>query len=214
IYHWMMTPRTAEDFSYENFRIYDVALVAPGYDAEYRVDASLPKVERDQAIVKFVDEHPLKKHKYTLDLVNPKTGKPYEIESRSVLTAADLETIKKGLAPDCTKGDFFDKLACEGKGRIVGGAVPEWDLPDIILNSPKMGLTQISEFLDGDYLGDDNRKLLQGIQANGFLTLKKGRSLGMSPPLQHLRLSITRSSLSIHCSCSCDQSSGRYAKSE
>jgi hypothetical protein len=178
VYHWMGTPRTAEDFLYENPRIYDLVILAPGYDSQFRVDSSLPKVERDQAIIEFVDQHPLKKHKYTLDIVNPDTGKPYEIESGSVLTAADLQSIKKDLAKDCTRGHWFDKVACEGKGRIVGGTVPPWDLPWVKVSSPKDGVTQIGQFLEGDYLGNDNRKLLEGIRANGFLTLKKRSLIG------------------------------------
>jgi hypothetical protein len=179
VYQWMIIPRTSDGFLYENPRIYDVVLLAPGYDTEYRVDARLPKGERNQAILKFDDEHPLKKHKYVLDVVNPKTGKSYEIESRTVLTDADLETIKKDLAPDCTKGDIFDQVACENKKKtIVGGTVPQWDLPDFIPDSPKMGVVQIGQFLDGEYLDDDSRKLLQGIQANGFLTLKKRSLIG------------------------------------
>jgi hypothetical protein len=187
VYHWTMTPETGNGFLYEHTRIYDVVLLAPGYDAEYRVDSSLPKHERDQAIVRFVDQHPPKKHKYILDIVNPDTGKPYEIESGSVLTAADLQAIKKDLAPDCTKGDIFDKVACEGKGRIVGGTVPPWNLPWVKVSSPKDGLTQIGQFLGGDYLGDKDRQFLEGIRANGFVTLKKRSFIGYvaavaSPP--------------------------------
>lgn len=179
VYHWTGTPRTSEDFSYENPRIYDLVILAPGYDKQFRIDPSLTKVERDQAILKFVAEYPLKHFNYTLDLVNPRTGKPYEIQSRSELTAADLQAIKKDLAPElCTKGDIFDKVACEEKGQIVGGTVPQWDLPDFIPDSPKDGLVQIGQFLEGDYLEDDSRKLLQGIRANGFLILKKRSLLG------------------------------------
>jgi hypothetical protein len=177
VYHWTGTARISEDFSYENPRIYDLVVLAPGYDIQFRIDSSLPKVERDQAILKFVAEHPLKHFNYTLDLVNPHTGEPYEIQSRSELTAADLQAIKKDLAPEpCTREEIFDKVACEQKRHIVGGTVPQWDLPDFVPDSPKDALMQIGQFIEGDYLGDDSRKLLQGIRANGFLTLKK-RSL-------------------------------------
>lgn len=179
VYHWTGTPRTAEDFLYENPRIYDLVILAHGYESQLQIDSSLPKVERDQAIIKFVDQNPLKKHKYTLDIVNPDTGKPYEIESGSELTAADLQSIRKDLAPDCSIGDVFDQVACDKrKGRIVGGTVPPWDLPWVKILSPKDGLEQIGQFLEGDYLSDDNRKLLQGIRANGFLTLKKKSLIG------------------------------------
>jgi hypothetical protein len=179
VYHWMGKPRAAEDFLYENPRIYDLVILAPGYDAQYRVDSSLPKIERDQAILKFVAEHPIKQFTYILDVVNPRTGKPYEVQSRSKLTASDLQSIEKDLAPNCAKADVFDKVACEDKGRAAGGGtVPQSNLPDFTPDIPQEGLTQIGQFLERDYLSENNRILLQGIQANGFLTLRKRSLIG------------------------------------
>jgi hypothetical protein len=148
VYHWTETPKTSEDFLYENPRIYDLVILAPGYDSQFRVDSSLPKVERNQTILKFVAEHPL----------------------------------KKDVVPESCKGDIFDKLACKDKGRSVlqGEDIPKGFvlLSDFIPDSPKDGLVEIGQYVDGYYLGNDSRKLLEGIRGNGFLTLKKRSLIG------------------------------------
>jgi len=159
----MRAPKAPEDIPEERPRLYDLVITAPGYDATLLIDPNLPKGKRDEAILDFVAKHPLKEFTYTLsNTVNPRTGKPYEIKSRQKLSGEDLESIKKQLAKD--------------EKELAGSRVPEWDLPDDILFSPKDGLTHIGEFLDRRYLTSDDRTMLNGIKANGFLTFRK-RSL-------------------------------------
>jgi hypothetical protein len=192
LYQWARTPRVSDEIpnQFTKPRLYDLIITAPGYDAQLLIAPDLPKSKRDQEIVEFDAKHPLEKFTYTLpDTINPRTGKPYEIRSKQELRPEDLKSIKKQISDrTCDRGDVWERARCElerekyklrGGGvasyrDLPGGVVAYWDLPDdFVPLSPKIGLNEIGDFVDGGYLSDDHEKILGYLKSTGYLIFRK-----------------------------------------
>jgi len=188
VYHWVKAPKTSEEIPEEHPRLYDLLVTAPGYDAQLLIVPNSPKSKRDQEILDFVIKHSPREFSYTLsNTVNPRTGEPYELKSRQRLNAEDLDSIKQQLINDEKERNIvpYEKLPDQLKSQfrinkneyervVVTGSGPQWKLSDhFIPDSPKDGLNQIGEFVAGGYLTSDDRILLSGLKANGFLIFKK-----------------------------------------
>jgi hypothetical protein len=88
------------------------------------------------------------------------------------------------VAPNLPKGkrdqeilEFVEKHPLKEPYKLPEPINPRTGKPyEITLVSPKVGLTQIGEFIDGGYLSADDRVVLNYIKTNGFLIFRK-RSL-------------------------------------